>query len=103
METFGQRIKTARKAKGISLREAAEQIGVSAGYLSQLENDTANWMPKEDAIIKIGEFYGENADLLMALAGKIPEELRTMMRDAIKSGMANELRNQMFAMIRKAS
>ncbi|UZJ80555.1 helix-turn-helix domain-containing protein [Fictibacillus sp. KU28468] len=36
-QDFGQKIRINRTKKGISLHAFAEQIGVSSGYLSQLE------------------------------------------------------------------
>lgn len=36
---LGQRIRNARTAKGLTLRAVARESGISASYLSMLEND----------------------------------------------------------------
>lgn len=39
MDTLGKRVSETRRRKGLSLRALAQEVGVSAGFLSQIEND----------------------------------------------------------------
>lgn len=39
---LGEKLRQARLAKGLSLMEVATQVGLSAGFLSQIERDLAN-------------------------------------------------------------
>ncbi len=39
MPRYGKKIQQARKAKGMTLKDLEEKIGVSAGYLSKIERD----------------------------------------------------------------
>lgn len=41
-ETYGQRLRTARKARRLPLREAGRLAGISATYVSDLERDAAS-------------------------------------------------------------
>jgi len=41
-QTFGQVLREARLAKGITLRKFAEMVGISPTYLSQVEQDNAD-------------------------------------------------------------
>ncbi|WP_202220615.1 helix-turn-helix domain-containing protein, partial [Okeania sp. KiyG1] len=43
-------MRKARKEKGYSQRELAKFLGVDFTYLSKLENDRADYAPKEEVI-----------------------------------------------------
>ncbi|MFH7242130.1 MAG: SNF2-related protein [Spirulina sp.] len=72
-ETFGQVIFQARKAKGLSQRELADSVGLNFTYLSKLENDKADYPPKEDAIRAIARILELDEEELIYLAGRLPE------------------------------
>jgi HTH-type transcriptional regulator, competence development regulator len=74
MDGFGPTILKARKAKGYSQRELAKLVGLDFTYLSKLENDRADYPPKEDVIRKIATELDINAEELVFLAGRIPEK-----------------------------
>ncbi len=78
-ETFGQMLKRLRDARGWTLREAADRLGISFPYLSQLEAGVAK-RPSEDLAKKIAEVFGENQEKVMFLARNIPAELEEIMR-----------------------
>jgi transcriptional regulator with XRE-family HTH domain len=72
---FGKRIRELREEKrklnpAFSLRRFAQEIGVSATYLSKVETGEA-LPPKAEKIIKIAILLEINADELLALAGKV--------------------------------
>ena len=51
--TIGERIKQARKAKGLTQKELAEAVGVAEVTISQYEAD--KYSPKYDKMVKIAE------------------------------------------------
>ena len=71
---FGDVLREKRMAKGISLRKFADQVGVSPTYLSQVEQNNID-PPTAERVKKIAGILGENADELIALAGRVPEDL----------------------------
>lgn len=73
-QTFGQVLRKARLAKGITLRKFAEQVGVSPTYLSQVEQDNVD-PPTAERVHTMATLLGANADEWTALAGRVPEDL----------------------------
>jgi len=62
----GAKLRMLRKRRGLKLREVADAVGVSVGYLSQLEAGKVG--ASFSTLLKLTHFYGENlADLLRAL------------------------------------
>lgn len=72
---FGPFIRDRRTAKGYSLRRFAELVGVSPTYLSHVEQGKVDSPPTADRIQKMAELLGESADELIAMAGRVPEDL----------------------------
>ena len=78
----GEIIKAKREEKKISLVSFAREVGISPGYLSQLENGRkAN--PKLEVMLKIARAFDINLDILLGLeqesevpALRIPSLLR---------------------------
>lgn len=73
-QTFGQLLREARMAKGISLRKFAKAIEVSPTYLSQVEQDKVA-VPTSDRVARIAKELGESVDEWMAAADRLPDEL----------------------------
>jgi transcriptional regulator with XRE-family HTH domain len=73
-KAFGDVLREKRTAKAISLRKFAEQVGVSPTYLSQVEQGNID-PPTAERVRKMAEILGENVDELIALAGRVPEDL----------------------------
>jgi transcriptional regulator with XRE-family HTH domain len=74
-ETFGQRIKRRRRELGLTQRQVAEMLQIDFTYLSKLENDRGE-PPGEKTIRKLSVELQEDEEELLALAGKVPEQLR---------------------------
>lgn len=74
---FGPHIRDIREARGIGLRELAGRIEVEPAYLSKIEREIFP-PPSEMLIKKIAVQLGEDSDRLLALAGKIPSDVRDM-------------------------
>ncbi|SRR6266446_60013 len=77
-ETFGGKLRTLRRAKGVSQRELAEKVNVDFSYISKVENDRLP-PPAADTIEKICGELGVGAEELMGLTNKIPTDLRQLL------------------------
>ena len=71
---FGKVLREKRLAADISLRQFAEKLGVSATYLSQVEQCNTP-PPTAERIQHMAQLLKTDADPLLALAGRIPDEL----------------------------
>jgi transcriptional regulator with XRE-family HTH domain len=65
---FGQFLRSAREATGLSLREVERESGVSNAYLSQLESGRIK-EPSPNLLFRLSEFYQVDYDVVMRLAG----------------------------------
>jgi HTH-type transcriptional regulator, competence development regulator len=84
MAGFGEFVRTRREElrqgdARYSLRQVAERIGVQPSYLSQVERDQGS-PPAEPTIVRLAEDLGIEADLLLALAGKVSTDLQETIR-----------------------
>lgn len=70
-----------RKAKGLTLRGLASQVGVGFTYLSRVEtgNMTCGEYPSDSLIHRLAETLNGDEDELLLLAKKIPERIRRRM------------------------
>lgn len=57
-----------------SLRQVATRIGVQPSYLSKIERGIEN--PSEEMVLKLANEYSQNADILLAMAGKVSSRLQ---------------------------
>ena len=81
---FGAYIREARERlrKGdrrFSLRQVAQRIHVQPAYLSQVERDNVA-PPSEATIRRLAKDLGEDPDVLLALAGKVSDDLQEVIR-----------------------
>ncbi len=81
---FGDLIRQARKDKGYSQRQLARHIGLDFTYLSKLENDRADYAPKEDVIRAIARNLSLDQEELIFLAGRIPQQEEEVLRQNYK-------------------
>ena len=84
MGSFGSYVRTRREAlnaedKSMSLRQVALRIGVEPAFLSKIERDVAS-PPSEAKIVALAEALGEDPDLLLAMAGKVSNDLQAIIR-----------------------
>ena len=90
-ESLGSRIRSLRQERGLSLRGLAERIGLSPGYLSQLERGEAE-NPSRHVLEGAAEGLGVHVSQLLgeetASPGlsKIPPSLAEFLHAARKSG-----------------
>jgi transcriptional regulator with XRE-family HTH domain len=76
--TFGERVRGLRKAKGLTLRQMAAQVGVGFTYLSRVETGRMTYgdYPSEELIGKLAKALDADVDELLLLAEKVPEPIR---------------------------
>lgn len=76
---FADRLRRLRWKKGVGLKRAAPQLGVSYTYLSKIENNKA--VPSPELLERIATYYEADTDELFILADKIPDDIRDILRD----------------------
>jgi transcriptional regulator with XRE-family HTH domain len=84
MSVFGDYVRAKRLQLNqtdprFSLRKVAATIGVEPSYLSKIERGEQP-PPGEGTIIDLAKELGEDADVLLALAGKVSQELLEIIR-----------------------
>ncbi|EKO38361.1 MAG: PAS domain S-box [Solidesulfovibrio magneticus str. Maddingley MBC34] len=77
---FGQRLRERRLARlatdpAFTLRRLAGRLGIQPSYLSRLERGAAPSL-SEDNIQALARELGDDPDILLALAGKLPADVR---------------------------
>ena len=78
LKTLGTIIRDARVGTGRSLREFAKQLGITPSYQSDIENDRR--VPAEDVLKKIAESLSLKFEELMALAGRLGDDVERYLR-----------------------
>lgn len=84
-KTFGKRIREARQSKGFSQRDLALLVKVDYTYLSKLENDRAEYPPKEEVIQSLAQHLDLDAKELRDLAGRIAPEDVKVVQELVKT------------------
>ena len=82
--TFGEFLRHRREAlragdAKFSVRKVAQRIGVEPSYLSKIERGLQP-PPGEATILAIARELGEDADVLLAMAGKVSGDLQEIIR-----------------------
>jgi transcriptional regulator with XRE-family HTH domain len=72
--TFGARLRQLRRAQHVNQRTLAARAGIDFTYLSKVETG-AMPPPSADTIVKLARALGADADELLLLAGKVPQDL----------------------------
>lgn len=77
-----------------SLRQVASRVGIEPAYLSKIEREEFS-PPGEETIRSIASELGEDADVLLAMAGKVSSDLQEVIRKrpALFAELIRELRN----------
>jgi len=84
MTTFGSFVRDRREelrgsSRAFSLRQVAFRIGVEPSYLSKVERDEVA-PPSEETIVRLSADLDVEADVLLALAGKVSRDLLDVIR-----------------------
>ncbi len=83
-DDFGQLIRQARKDKGYSQRELAKLLQIDFTYLSKLENNRADYAPKEEIIRGLARHLNLDEEELIFLAGRIPQQEEDLLKQHYK-------------------
>jgi len=83
-KTFGtyvrqRREKLSRDSREFSVRRVAARVGFQPSYLSKVERGEVA-PPSEERIVALAAELGEDADVLLALAGKVSGDLQQVIR-----------------------
>ena len=81
MSDFGIELKKLRKERRITQRGLAEIVNVDFTYISKMENGQLKNFPSVETIVKIAEALDADADKLILLAKKVPENIRETIVD----------------------
>ena len=87
---FGEKIRSLREGRGIGLRQFAMKIGMTPTYLSKIERGEFA-PPAEDKVRALAEALDQDADELLALAGRVASDLPHIIKTQPRA-MANFLR-----------
>ena len=84
--SFGERIRAKRLAllaadARFSLRRLGGRLGIQPSYLSRLERGAAPSL-SEEHLLALARELGDDPDLLCALAGKLPGDVRRILLNA---------------------
>lgn len=64
MQRLGEKVRTLRKRRGMTLKELALGLGVTShSYVSEIETGKKN--PTTEMIIKLADLFGVSVDLLV--------------------------------------
>lgn len=77
---FGQSLRVFRQAAGLSLRELARRIGVSASYLSLVENGKSS-PPSGIRLAQIAEILDLSPSVMMQLTGRVDPEIAAFLQE----------------------
>jgi HTH-type transcriptional regulator, competence development regulator len=85
MQTLGAYLRERREElqardRRYSLSQVARRVGVTPAFLSQVERGLARSGPAEDTLRLLAAELGVDADLLLALAGKVSGDLQEAIR-----------------------
>lgn len=81
---LGKLIRKTRKSRDIGVRELARRIGRSGSFIVRLEKDEETPSVAEDTLHSIARELELDADELITLAGKTPEDVRPSDESEVK-------------------
>ena len=99
MATFGSYIRDRRERlrrddPRFSVRQVADRIGIEPSFLSKVERDEVP-PPSEEKIVALARDLDEDADVLLAMAGKVSSDLQRVIRrrPELFAALIRELKN----------
>lgn len=84
MDNFGEYLRRRREQRrehdpAFSVRRLAGRVGIEPSYLSKIERGEQQ-PPSEETIRALARELGEDADVLLALGGKVSSDLQRIIR-----------------------
>jgi transcriptional regulator with XRE-family HTH domain len=85
MNTFGEFVRSMRKAKGFTLEKLADQVGTEKGYISSIENGKVN-PPSAEVVRDMASALGVPREelLLLAYVQKAPKEIHAILSEGVR-------------------
>jgi transcriptional regulator with XRE-family HTH domain len=78
--SFGSTLRAQRQRSNLGLRRLAKMSGLSASYLSRIEND--HLPPPSTAVMnRLAHALNTDADVLLTAAGRLPEWITSLLRE----------------------
>jgi transcriptional regulator with XRE-family HTH domain len=77
---FGARLRELRIQARLTQRELADKVSIDFSYLSKIENGVLP-PPSEKVILRLVEVLNADKDELLTLAGKVPSDIRQMLKN----------------------
>jgi transcriptional regulator with XRE-family HTH domain len=98
-DDFGKLIRQARKDRQYSQRELAKLLKIDFTYLSKMENNRADYAPKEEVIRGLAKHLKLNEEELIFLAGRIPQQEEDLLKQHYKDmpALFRRMRDPKFA------
>lgn len=90
----GAILRSAREAKGLTLRSAGDRLGIDFTYLSKIEN--GHDRPGADLVRRMGALYGQSFEDLLIEA--YIERIPTAILQRIKAGASQQAREAVAAL-----
>jgi transcriptional regulator with XRE-family HTH domain len=76
---FGEILRQLRVERGQGIKTLAPELGVNYSYLSKLEN--GNIGPSAEFVGRVANYFNYDRNRLLLSAGKVPEEILTILRE----------------------
>lgn len=81
---FGEYVRYCRETRAetdrtFSVRQVAKRVGIEPSYLSKIEREEQP-PPGEETIRRLAQELGQDADVLLAMAGKVSSDLLDVIR-----------------------
>ena len=83
--SFGFLLRKLRLKKGLSIKKLSSDLNINYTYISKLENNKS--IPSEDFIKKVSDTFGYDQEELMLRAGKIPDDILSILRENPKAAV----------------
>src|SRR3990167_5390330 len=77
MEELGQKIRSLRLGKGLSIKKLSTLLKINYTYISHIERGKS--IPSEHLLKKIAKKLGADEEELEILSGKIPEDIKKIL------------------------
>ena len=84
--TLGEKLRSLRWEKGVSIKKLAPLVEVDHTYLSKLEND--HLTPSPQVIDRLASYYEYDRDELLLLANRIPPDILEILRTRPQEALA---------------
>jgi len=100
MKFNGQRLRTLRKSRNLTMKDIEEKTGLLQGAISQMENNIKN--PRSKTVDILAELFNVNPIYFYMDEGGLPSELLPNMSEDLKEFIMNERNLPYIEMIHRA-